>query len=66
MSRPLVSERRKQMSTFFNNLYDRFHELHTDAAITVEGLPPEALDWSPGPEMNSITVLVAHLTSAER
>ena len=27
---------------------------------TVSGLPVEALDWQPGPEANSITVLVCH------
>jgi uncharacterized damage-inducible protein DinB len=32
----------------------------------LEGLPPEALDWSPGPDVNTIDVLVAHLAGAER
>jgi uncharacterized damage-inducible protein DinB len=32
--------------------------LHKD----VRDLPPEAMDWSPGPEMNSVAVLLAHLT----
>jgi hypothetical protein len=52
--------------TFFDDLYDRFHELHTDAAKALEGLPPKALDWVPGPEMNSIGVLVVHSIGAER
>lgn len=30
------------------------------------GLPVEALDWSPDPEMNSITVLVVHVAGALR
>lgn len=30
------------------------------------GLPAEALDWSPGLEMNSITVLVAHTAASQR
>jgi uncharacterized damage-inducible protein DinB len=51
---------------FFDDLYDRFHEIHTELIKAVEGLPPEALDWTPGPETNSINVLVVHLTGAER
>ncbi len=34
------------------------HRLHTD----VRDLPAEAMDWSPGPEMNSVAVLLAHIT----
>jgi len=54
------------MTNFWEDLYDRFHELHTELINTVEGLPPAALDWSPGLEMNSINALVVHLTGAER
>ena len=28
----------------------------------VQDLPAEAMDWSPGPEMNSVGVLLAHMT----
>lgn len=28
----------------------------------VQDLPAEAMDWSPGPEMNSVAVLLAHMT----
>lgn len=31
----------------------------------IDGLGPEALNWSPGPEMNSIAVLVVHSLGAE-
>ena len=34
------------------------HRLHTD----VRDLPAEAMDWSPGPDMNSVAVLLAHIT----
>jgi uncharacterized damage-inducible protein DinB len=54
------------MTTFFDELYVRFHELHTDLLQTIDGLPQEALDWMPGNDMNSINALVAHLTGAER
>ena len=32
----------------------------------LDHLPDEALDWSPGPEMNSVGILVTHLCGAER
>ena len=33
------------------------HRLHTD----MRDLPAEAMDWSPGPQMNSVAVLLAHI-----
>jgi uncharacterized damage-inducible protein DinB len=54
------------MPSFFDDLYDRFHELHTDLAKAIDSLPAEALDWVAGPEVNSINVLIVHLTGAER
>lgn len=32
----------------------------------IEGLPPVASNWSPGPDMNSLAVLAAHTAGAER
>jgi hypothetical protein len=40
-------------------LRDGFHQAAAD-------LPPAALDWSPGPEMNSIAVLLAHTAGSLR
>ncbi len=54
------------MPTFCDDLFDRFHELHTDILHAIDGLPAEALDWVAGEDMNSINVLVVHLTGAER
>jgi uncharacterized damage-inducible protein DinB len=51
---------------FDQDLYDRFHELHTDIARAIEGLPTEALDWVAGSEINSINVLVVHVIGSER
>jgi hypothetical protein len=51
---------------FFEDLAERFYELHVDIAKAIGGLPTKALDWVPGPEMNSISVLVVHLIGAER
>jgi len=54
------------MSVFFDDLMDRFGELHTEIEKALDGIPSVALDWVPGPEMNSIAVLVVHLAGAER
>jgi uncharacterized damage-inducible protein DinB len=54
------------MIPFFEALFDRFHELHTEIEKALDLLPAEALDWKPGPEMNSVSVLVVHLTGGER
>ena len=40
--------------------------LHDQLGRTIEGLPVAALDWSPGPDMNSLNVLIAHTAGAER
>jgi uncharacterized damage-inducible protein DinB len=40
-------------------------EIHADLRRIVEDLPAEALNWAPGPDTNSIAVLVTHLLGAE-
>jgi uncharacterized damage-inducible protein DinB len=52
--------------SFHEDLFSNFSELHADTVKAIDGLPANALDWTPGPEMNSISVLVVHLTGAER
>lgn len=54
------------MHALFADLYARLAELHGDIKAALDGLPAEALDWVPGPDMNSLTVLVMHTTGAER
>lgn len=54
------------MEQFFVDYLDRLRLLHDDIKTAVAGLPAAALDWSPGPEMNSIAVLVTHAMGAER
>lgn len=51
---------------FFEDYLDRLRELHQGTERAIEGLPQEALDWVPGAQMNSMAVLVMHLTGAER
>ncbi len=54
------------MIPFYESLADRFHELHAAILNALDTLPAEALDWKPGSEMNSISVIIVHLTGAER
>jgi uncharacterized damage-inducible protein DinB len=54
------------MQTFFKDYLSLLQDCHNSILEALEGLPPAALDWNPGPDMNSISVLVVHLTGAER
>jgi len=54
------------MQTFFSDHLHNLKEIHDDIRKTIHGLPQETLDWVPGDEMNSITVLVIHSLGAER
>ncbi len=54
------------MDPIFEDYMQRLETLHRVAAQAVGELPAPALDWSPGPEMNSLNVLVTHMTGAER
>lgn len=54
------------MQTFFVEYINLLQQRHNEILEALEGLPSGALDWSPGRDMNSISVLVFHLTGAER
>jgi len=54
------------MQTFFNEYLNILQKCHNDILEALEGLPLAALDWTPGPDTNSISVLVTHLAGAER
>jgi uncharacterized damage-inducible protein DinB len=54
------------MQEFFMAYYERLQTLHSEIARAISGLPLAALDWQPGPGMNSLSVLVAHTAGAER
>ncbi|HET7088297.1 MAG TPA: DUF664 domain-containing protein [Anaerolineae bacterium] len=45
---------------------NRLEDVHADMKRTLEGLPQEALDWSPGPDINSLAVLAAHTAGSLR
>ncbi len=52
------------MSAFFTDYLDRLTTLHNDIITVLDRLPQAAFDWKPGPNMNSIAVLVAHSAGA--
>ena len=54
------------MHTFFEDYLERQAELHTDLEQAVAGLSVNALNWSPDPDINSLAVLIVHLTGSER
>ena len=54
------------MHKFFADLFEGFHALHMEIEQQLGELPEEALDWQPGPGMNSVNVLMTHLFGAER
>ena len=54
------------MQTFFKDYLNLLQGCHKDILEALEGLSPAALDWTPGPETNSISVLVFHITGSER
>ena len=47
---------------FFADYLERQESLQHRLQQEVRDLPEEALDWSPGPKMNSAAVLLAHIT----
>ncbi|MCI0398119.1 MAG: DUF1572 domain-containing protein [Chloroflexi bacterium] len=54
------------MLPIFEAYFERLARLHHDMKAAMAGLPQAALDWEPGPGMNSIAVLVAHTAGSER
>lgn len=54
------------METIFASALRRLEEMHQEYYDYMDGLSTEELDWSPGPEMNSLCVLCVHVTAAER
>ncbi len=54
------------MLTILDDYLAQLADRHADIEQALDGLPPEALDWTPGAEMNSLAVLVTHTAGAER
>lgn len=54
------------MRSYFTEIYKRLDTLHSQILQELESLPQEALDWVPGPEMNSVCAIVTHTVGSER
>ncbi len=54
------------MDILLRECIERLQFLHKEMNAAIGGLPPEALDWTPGPGMNSLGVLAIHTAGAER
>ena len=54
------------MQVYFEAYLDRLTALHSEAEQAIEGLLDAAFDWTPGPGMNSLTVLAIHFTGSEQ
>jgi hypothetical protein len=54
------------MQPYFEAYLDRLAFLHKEVEQALADLPQTALDWTPGPAMNSLAVLVMHLTGSEQ
>jgi uncharacterized damage-inducible protein DinB len=54
------------MQKFYEALFDQLQARHREILKHLDELPPEAYDWKPTPEMNSIAVLIFHATGGER
>ncbi|MEO8607303.1 MAG: DinB family protein [Chloroflexota bacterium] len=52
------------MHPIFGEYMKLMEALYEGFGKTIEGLPVEALDWTPGPDMNSLAVLIVHTTGA--
>ena len=54
------------MQTVFEDYLQNIEELHNEIQNKLKDLPPDALDWSPTADMNSINALVVHTVGAQR
>lgn len=52
--------------TTLTDYLDRLQFQHAELEKALTDLPPEALDWKPTPEINSLTVLTIHTAGSER
>lgn len=54
------------MHQYFKDYLNLFETALGEIEKAIDGLSAEALDWSPGPQMNSMAVLVAHTVGSSR
>lgn len=53
------------MEPIVSTVVDLYRGVHNQLRDAVQGMDREQLDWSPGPEFNSVAVLVTHTLGSE-
>ena len=54
------------MQTFFKEYLKLLQDCHNNILKALDGLPQAAVDWTPGHDMNSISVLLVHIAGSTR
>lgn len=54
------------MHSIYNDFLNKLESLHENIKTSINDLPAEALDWSPGPDMNSLNILITHIAGSQR
>ncbi len=54
------------MEPFFSDYLNSLETLFTNFSDLLDGLPQEALDWTPGPDTSSLAVLAVHVAGSTR
>ena len=54
------------MLEVYAEIIERLRLLHNEMKQAIVGIPQEALDWVPGSDINSLSILVMHTAGAER
>ena len=54
------------MQTFFKEYLKLLQDCHNNILKALDGLPQAAVDWTPGYDMNSISVLLVHIAGSTR
>jgi hypothetical protein len=54
------------MHSFFEDYLVELQDAYTDFEKAINGLSVDALDWTPGTDMNSLAVLIVHTVGATR
>lgn len=53
------------MEPVVDAVVDLYGSVHRQLREVIDGMDTEALNWAPGPEMNSLAVLVTHTVASE-
>lgn len=54
------------MEQFFVDYLERLKSLLHEFEVAIADVPPDGLNWTPGPEMNSMAVLIVHTAGSTR